>query len=183
MDGTLTIPFYYLNKGGRIKKTLKRSLVIGATLASVGVTSVAGMGLAHAASSSSGGQSNLIDKLVSTFHLNKADVQKVFDENQATRQADHNAKTKERLDTAVKDGKLTQDQEDKLIAKQKELQATREANRDEMAAKTDAERKAATQTERDAFKKWLSDNGIPKEYAMGMRGEHGGPNGGAPPAN
>lgn len=166
-------------KGGTIKH-LKRNLLIGATAVSIGLSGVAGMGLAQAATTSTNPQDTLIDKLVSKFNLNKADVQKIFDEDRAAHQAEREADYKAKLDQAVKDGKLTQAQEDKLIAKQKELQTQREANRDAMKDKTDAERKAAMDAERTAFQKWLSDNGIPQEYAMMGHGR-GGP-GGPPPS-
>jgi hypothetical protein len=136
------------------------------------------MGLAHAATSSSTNQEGIVDKIAAKFNLNKADVQKVFDEDRTAHQAQHQQKMKERLDQAVKDGKLTQAQEDKLIAKQKELEASRQANRDAMKDKTKAERKTAIDADRTAFKQWLTDNGIPAEYDMmggrgGMRGQDG----------
>ena len=127
------------------------------------------MGFASAATTSNP-QDTLVDKLVSKFNLNKSDVQKVIDENRQEHEAAREQKMKERLDQAVKDKKITQEQEDKLIAKLKELQADRK------------ELKQATQSERDAhkakmdeFKKWLSDNKIPEEVArpMGGPGHHG----------
>ena len=135
------------------------------------------VGLANAATTSSTNpQQNLVDKLASTFKLNKDDVQKVFDEDRTARDTEHQQRIKDKLDALVKDGKITQEQEDKLIAKAKELHASREANRDSMKDKTKEERKTAMDAERDAFKKWLSDNGISEEYGrlvMGMGMGHG----------
>jgi len=136
------------------------------------------MGLASAATTSSTSGQSLVDKLASKFNLNKDDVQKVFDEDRSAHEAERAAEVKTQLDQLVKDGKITQAQEDKLIAKGKELQTQREANRDSMKDKTDAERKAAMDAERTAFTKWLSDNGIAEEYGrliMGGHGRHGGP--------
>jgi len=135
------------------------------------------MGLAHAATTTSG-QQTLVDKIATKFNLKTEDVQKVFDEERAAHQTEKATQFKTKLDQAVKDGKLTQAQEDKLIAKQKELQAAHDANKDSMKDKTEAERKAAMEAERTAFKQWLTDNGIPAEYGMPMHGgHHGGPGG------
>ena len=165
--------------GGKIIKQLNKTLLVGATIVSLGASSVLGMGLAHAATTSNN-QDGLVDTIASKFNLNKSDVQKVFDENRTAHQAEREQKMKERLDQAVKDGKLTQAQEDALIAKHKELEATRQANHDAMKDKTKAERKATMDAERTAYKQWLSDNGIPADYGMmggrgGMHGEMHGP--------
>lgn len=144
------------------------------------------MGLASAATATSTNpQQSIIDKLVSKFNLNKEEVQKVFDQDRAEHQAAREAEVKTKLDSLVKEGKLTQAQEDKLIAKAKEMQSQREANRESFKDKTEAERKAAFEKERTAFTTWLSDNGIAEEYGrliMGGPGGRGGPDGpGGPP--
>lgn len=133
------------------------------------MASVASLGIASAATDNTG-QSNLVDKLATTFKLNKADVQKVFDEERATHKAEREQTMKTTIEQAVKDGKLTQDQADKLTAKLQELQAER---------KNMKGMKEATQTERDAhkakmdeFKQWLSDNQIPEDLVRPM-GSHG----------
>jgi polyhydroxyalkanoate synthesis regulator phasin len=171
-----------VNTIGGIIKRLNKTLLVGATIVSLGASSVVGMGLAHAATTSAN-QDSLVDKIASKFNLNKSDVQKVFDDDRTAHQAEREHKMKERLDQAVKDGKLTQAQADKLIAKHEELEATRQANRDAMKDKTEAERKAAMGAERTAYKQWLTDNGIPAEFGMmGGHGRMGGP-GGPPSAN
>lgn len=155
---------------------------------SIGAATVGSMGLAHAATSTgtdTNPQQSLIDKLVSKFNLNKADVQKVFDEERTERDAERAAQIKTKLDSLVKEGKITQDQEDKLLAKAKEIQSQREANRDAMKDKTNAERKAAIDKERDSLKQWLSDNGIAEEYGRYLMGHGlgGRGHGGLPPSD
>ena len=161
-------------------------MLIGGTVVSIGASTMVGMGLAHAATSMATGQQTLVDKIAKKFNLKTEDVQKVFDEERTAHQAEEAQQIKTKLDQAVKDGKITQAQEDKLIAKQKELQATRQANRDTMKNKTDAERKTAMEAERTAFKQWLTDNGISEEYGRliqhGGHGHPGGP-GGPPPSS
>ena len=146
-------------------------------MATIGIATLGSAGLAHAATSpseSNPGQS-LIDSIAKKFNLNKDEVKKVFDEDHTAREANREQKLKDRLDQAVKDGTLTQDQADKLIAKLKEMRTTRDANREAMKDKTQAERKALMQAERDAYQKWLSDNKIPEEFGapMGMGGGRG----------
>ncbi len=142
---------------------------------------MAGVGLASAQSSTTG-TGGLVDKIAQKFNLNKADVQKVFDEDRAVHQAEHEQKENERLDQAVKDGKITQAQEDLIKAKVKELQAKREAARDAMKDKTKAERKATMDAERTDLEKWAKGNNIPAEYLLFGPHGHGGPghDGGVP---
>lgn len=159
---------------------MKNSLLVGGAVISVGAASIASVGIAAAATNNTdtSGQSSIVDKLVTKFGLNKADVQKVFDEEKTTRDAERQQKTADKLAELVKDGKLTQEQADKLTAKAKELQTTRQANRDAMKDKTDEERKATMDKERDAIKTWLSDNKIDEKYARFIFGGghgHGGP--------
>ena len=126
----------------------KKSLIVAAAVATIGLSSVAGLGLASAQSNSGNGQSNLIDKIASQFNLNKDDVKKVFDENRTEMEAKHQEKVSERLQKAVDNGKLTADQKTKIEAKLKEIQSARETDRTEM-------------------EKWASDNKIDMKYLMG----------------
>lgn len=144
---------------------------------SVGAASVVGMGVASAATTGTSSTS-IVDKIATKFNLNKADVQKVFDENQTSHQAERDQKVKDRLDQAVKDNKITADQETKLIAKLKELQADRKDFKD-MKQQTQAERDAR-KAKMDAFQQWLKDNNIPEDLGMpfggvGRQGGHGRP--------
>ena len=170
------------SKGEYIKTSMKRSLMVGGAVASIGIASLGSAGLVSAATSPStdNPKQSLIDSIATKFNLNKDEVEKVFDENHEAREAKHEQKMAERLAEAVKDGKLTQEQADKLTAKLKEMHESREANREAFKDKTPAERQAAIKAERDAFKQWLTDNNIPEEFGgpMGMGGEGRGHRGG-----
>lgn len=154
-------------------------MLVGGAVLSVGAASIGSLGVASAATNSGdSGQSSVVDKLVAKFGLNKADVQKVFDEDRSAHQAEREQKVKDKLAELVKEGKLTQDQADKLVAKAKELQTARQANREAMKDKSKEERKAVMDKEREALDKWLSDNKIDKQYARFLfGGGHGGPGG------
>lgn len=153
-------------------------MLVGGAVATVSLAGLGTLGMASAATSSgTDPQSSIIDKLTSKFNLNKDEVRKVFDENRTAREAEREAEVKTRLDQLVKDGSITQEQKDKLIAKAKELKAAREANREAIKDKTEAERKEAMKTERSSLKQWLSDNGLTEEYGRYL---HGGGRGHGP---
>lgn len=171
---------------------LKRTMVAAGAATVIGAASMAG--IANAAQTST--SSSLVDKIAQRFNVDKNEVQKVFDEDRSSRQAAMEQRYEERLTQAVKDGKLTEDQKSKLLAKHKELKAAMESKRDSMKAeresmesKTEAERQAAMQqrkAEMDQQKAdieaWEKANNIPSGYLMmggpGGRGHgFGGPGG------
>jgi hypothetical protein len=100
------------------------------------------------------GNKTIVDKLADKFKLNQNDIQSVFDEErqekQKTRQVQMNAK----LDQAVKDGVLTEDQKQKIIAKRESNQKERIKQRAEM-------------------QQWLKDNGIDAEKLHPYSGKFG----------
>lgn len=160
----------------------KKKIAIGA-LSLVTVASL-GMGVAaHAASSSTDPMSGLVDKIATRFNLNKADVQKVFDDNRTEHDAQRTAEQKTRLDAAVTAGTITADQEKLITAKLAELKTAR----DNAKNMTDDQRKAAMKSERDSLKAWATDNKIPMNLLRPMggphHGGHGPMNGGAPNSN
>lgn len=166
-------------------KKFKKSLLIAGTAVSVGVGSLGMVSAVSAASDTSMSGTSIIDRLATKFGLNKADVQAVFNEERTAHQAEHLANLKEKLATAVSEGKLTQSQSDAITAKFTELQTQRETNMDKFKDMTDAERKMEMETRRTAFEKWMTDNNIPAEYARLIHmGGHSGPRGDmAPPIN
>jgi hypothetical protein len=169
----------YYSKGGCMN--IRKTLLVAGAVSTVGLT---GAGLSHsgavsaATDSSSDPSSSLVDKLVKKFNLNKTDVQAVFDAERTEREAARQAETETALTQAVKDGKLSEAQKAAILAKQKELQAAREADRDAMKDKTEAERKTAMETKRTELDTWATQNNIPDEYLRYvMGGGHGGPGG------
>ncbi|TAK89227.1 hypothetical protein EPO04_03990 [Patescibacteria group bacterium] len=168
------------------------------TMVAAGAATVIGLGsmvgVASAQTSTTG--TSLVDKISQRFNVDKNEVQKVFDEDHTAREAEREQRYEQRLTQAVKDGKLTEDQKAKILAKHKELEAQMEqkrgsmkAERDAMDGKTEAERQQLMEqrkAEMDKLKSdieaWEKANGIPTGYLMmggpggGMRG-HGGPGG------
>jgi len=142
---------------------IKKSLLIAGVVGAIGVAGLAGTAAVSAATDTSTSGS-LVDKIAQKFNLNKADVQAVFDQNRSDHEAQRQANVKTKLDQAVKDGKLTADQETKILDKLKELQAQRDADKSTMKDKTPAERKAAMDANKAALDQWAKDNNIPTEY-------------------
>ncbi len=153
---------------------------LAAAAAVVGVTSLTGLGVASAQSSdTSDGATGIVQKIAKKFNLSESDVKAVFDEDRASHQAEQKQKVEERLTQAVIDGKITEDQKQKILAKISEIETQREANRDSMKDKTDAERKAAMDAQKTALEAWAKENNIPDDYMrmLHMGGGHGGPGG------
>lgn len=156
---------------------MKKNLLIAATAATLSLGALVPVA-AMAQSDTTTGSSSIVDKLASKFNINKADVQKVFDEEHTARQAEREQKSKDELASLVKAGTLTQAQADKITAKRAELKSTMDANLGTMKDKSQEERKAAMDSKKAEIDKWASDNGIDAKYLMLGHGEgrgHGGP--------
>jgi len=149
---------------------IKKPLLIAGAAATIGAAGLVGTTFAATNSTSSG---SLVDKIAQKFNLNKSDVQAVFDQNKADHMAQHQADVKAQLDQAVKDGKLTQDQANKILDKLKELQSQREADHQTMQDKTPEERKAAMDAKKAELEQWAKDNGIPTDFLKYLHPGHG----------
>lgn len=154
----------------------KIPVVLSAAVLTLGL-GAAGVTYAAANTDQTSSMANLVSAIATKFNLNSADVQKVFDNQHAQMQAEKLQNFKDRLATQVTNGKLTQDQANKLIAKMQELMAQHQANMVNMQNKTQAERKAIMEQEKQSLKQWATDNNIPTQYLkMGMGkgyGSHG----------
>ena len=106
------------------------------------------------------------------FHLNKADVQSVFDQHRATQLQNRQQKIDDRLTQAVKDGKITDAQKTLIENKLKELAANRQAEFAKLKSMTPEERKEERQKQKQALDDWAKQNGINPQYlfpGFGMR--------------
>lgn len=148
--------------------------VVGAT----GLTSVGIVNAASTASTSTDPMSSLVDAIASKFNLNKSDVQSVFEAQRAEMEAKHESEVKAKVAQLVTDGKLTQDQADKINAKRAELQKEREANKAANQSKTREEMKTEREAKRTALETWAKENGIDTTYLRYVFGGHGHHRGG-----
>jgi len=135
-----------------------------------------GAGATFAASNGSVGKpmSTLVNAIAKKFNLNTTDVQTVVDqvmtEQRTQMEAERTKEFSDRIAQAVTDKKLTQEQADKIIAKQAEEKAFRES----LTGKTEAEIQAAQKEHRAAMQKWATDNNIPTGFMMMGKGPGGG---------
>lgn len=113
--------------------------------------------------------SSLVTAISQKFNLNSADVQKVFDEQKTQMDLARQQEEKSRLDQAVTDGKITQDQANKITAKKAEL----EAYHTSIEGKTEQEEHALMRTQMDGLKQWATDNNIPMQYLFFFGGHDG----------
>lgn len=109
----------------------------------------------------------IIQKLVAKFGLKQADVQSVFDEARSEHQAQAQTKLDDKLSQAVKDGKITEAQKQAILAKLKELQASKLKSRETWKSQTPEERRAAMEKQKTELEAWAKANGIDMSYFFG----------------
>jgi hypothetical protein len=156
---------------------IKRPLLLAGVVSSIGLAGLTGNALV-AAQTSTNQSDTIVTKLAEKFNLKSEDVQAVFDEERAAREAERRTEADKVLAQAVTDGKLTSEQKDKIIAKRTELEENRESKREAFQNMTDEQRRDEKDTKRAELDKWASDNGIPTEYqryVMGGGHGHRGP--------
>lgn len=112
------------------KKTL-------ATLLALGVITAGGyFGVSAVKADNFSPHTEIAQKIAEQFNLNEADVQAVFDavheERQQEMQESASRRSEEKLNKAVEDGVLTQEQKDALMQKMQEHSGERQQNREEM---------------------------------------------------
>lgn len=161
-----------LRKRKERKKTMSINKKFVALAVTAGVVGAGTLGSLAMAESSGDTYPPVVDKIATKFNLNKDEVKKVFEEERASHEAEHKQRLEAKLTQAVKDGKLTEDQKSKLIAKLEEMHKNRVEDRQEAKAEREAKR--------DEFKKWAESNGINLEDVMPAPNKGHGPRGGGP---
>lgn len=112
------------------------------------------------------GQQSLVQAIASKFGLNVSDVQAVFDQHKTDMRTNMEAKFKDRLDQAVKDGKITAAQEQLIINKRNELEAKRAQDAQNFKSMTKEERKTAMDQQKTDLENWAKQNNIDIKYLM-----------------
>lgn len=147
---------------------ISKTLIAAMAVAFIGVAGVGSMGVASAVTNSvdtpSGGISDLVNKIADKFNLDKNEVEKVVEEDRAERKAEKEQRVADKLQELVKDGKLSEEQKDMLLAKRAELQAARESIKEDLKDKTDEERHQYMKEQREKLMQWAEDNDISTKY-------------------
>lgn len=109
----------------------------------------------------------IVQKLAEKFKLNPDEVNKVFEDEKQARQEKHKQKLNERLDKAVADGVITEDQKNIILAKIEEL-------RTKYQDQTPKQRGQDTSNMHQEISQWAKDNGIDisKLLPYGLPGYH-----------
>ncbi len=154
---------------------VKSSLVVGATIATVVAGGIGGITYAATTTTtSSGGNTTLVDKIASRFHLNKSDVQAVFDQDRQAHREQMHTEQQQRLTDAVAAGSLTQAQADHILSVQQEIRNLMgSANPHELSDSV----RQQIMTKREELHSWAQTNNISLQDLMGPRGDnahHGG---------
>lgn len=143
-------------------KTLTKSLIVASVIGTVGAGGLATAGIASAesASGSADPMTGLVDKIASTFNLDKAKVQEVFDEQRETREQERQKKVGERLQALVENKTITNEQKSAIETKLAEMKKEREANKERFKDMTHSERKEHMEDERTELEDWADSQGI-----------------------
>lgn len=156
---------------------MKRHLAAIGAVTAISAAGFTGVQIANAATDTSSTathpMSSLVDAVASKFNLNKTDVQAVFDEQRDKMESEREADVKGQVAQLVSDGKITQDQADKINKKRAELKTERDANRTSRETLSKTERKAKMDERKAAIDTWLEQNSIDKQYAYLLIGGHG----------
>jgi hypothetical protein len=159
-------------QGGEYIMT-KKSMI---TVVAVGVLS-GGLVIATSAFAQTPGQNpqnSLVQVIANKFHLNTSDVQSVFDQNKQQMQAKGEANYETYLQNLVNSGKITQEQEQLLLNKHKELISQMQSNMQKFRTMTPAERKAQMQSTMQDLQNWAKQNNINVQYLRPMGPGHRG---------
>jgi hypothetical protein len=147
----------------------KKTKIIGIAAGLVGLAAV-GVGAITAQAAFNGNHpnfgGNMVNAIAQKFNLNSSDVQQVVDEQFAQQKEQMDANRQQtftdRLNKAVTDGKLTQDQADKITAEKASIDSQIAA----LNGKTGDDLKTAMKQIMDSEKQWATDNNIPQQYLM-----------------
>lgn len=144
-----------------IKVETKNKLMIAAAGLCL-LTGIYGVSVTMA-SPSSGSREGLVELLSNKFNVEEAEVEKVLKqhrlENQAERQTEMKIKLEEKLNQAIIDGKINNDQKNLILAKREEIQNKINEDVDSWSENREA-RREKMENYRKEMKQWAEDNGI-----------------------
>ena len=157
--------------------TLSKSLIVATIVGTVGAGTLATDAIANAesgTSTSTSPVSSLVDKLASTFNLDKTNVQEVFDSQRTEMETARAQRVSDRLDALVTAGTITSAQKSAIETKLAELKKEREANKDDMKDMSDEERKSKMDEKRTEMESWAKEQGLDLSKLKGVFGGPGG---------
>src|SRR3990167_2517246 len=155
---------------------IKKSVLITGAVATIGLASLGGAALAATESGNSG--DSLAQKIAQKFNLDEGKVKAVIQENREEHMQEHKQEAEDKLTQAVADGKITEEQKTKLLAKLEEMRKNSQENKGEFKDMTKEQRHEQMEAKKTEMEQWLKDNGISEEVVesiMPMRHRGHGP--------
>jgi hypothetical protein len=161
-------------RGKEVSKVRLKAVLAGVVLACVSVL-LGAYGLSAIAAETQADYNfpPVIQKLVEKFNLDPAEVDEVLQQDRKEREARRLSIFEDRLEQAVKDGKLTEKQKEAILAKRKEMQAKIE----NLRGLSPEERHEALQQLREEVAAWAKENGIDAKWLLMGKGRGFGPRG------
>jgi hypothetical protein len=145
---------------------MNKKLIVPALVVAMGSAAVLGTSQIQAQTKTNNDYPPIVQKLVTKFGLNENEVKAVFDEERAAREAEMKAKMEDRLNQAVANGKITEAQKQKIIAKLQELHEQRAEQMAKFKDMTPEERRAEHQKMKAELEALAKENGIDPQYLM-----------------
>lgn len=161
-------------------KTLTKTLIVGTIAGTLGAGALATGAVASAesgASTRTDPMNGLVDKIASTFKLEKAKVQEVFDARRSEMETKRQQEVDDKLTTLVNEGTITSAQKSAIEEKLAEMKKERESNKNTFKNMTTDERKAAMDKKKAELEAWAKEQGLDLTKLSGV---FGGPRGGGP---
>lgn len=115
---------------------------------------------------------DIVQRIAQRFNLNQSDVQKVFDEAHQEKRTQMQTKLEDRLNQAIKDGKITEAQKTAILNKLQE-QKNNKPSIEQFKNQTPEQRKQAMQQKKTEFENWVKQNGLTLQTLQEILG-HGG---------
>lgn len=111
-------------------------------------------------------QSTLVQKIAQKFNLKTEDVQAVFDQQRQERIAAMETKYEQSLTDAVTKGELTEEKKRLILAKHKEIEASKSSDFTSLKSLSSADRRLAMEKKKNELKTWADTNGVDLKYLV-----------------
>src|SRR6266568_3890323 len=154
--------------------TKKTMITVAAVSILSGGLVVATNAFAQTSPTGQNSQSSLVQAIANKFHLNTSDVQSVFDQNRQQMQSQRESNYETYLQNLVNSGKITQEQQQLILNKHKELISQMQSNMQNFKNMTPAERKVQMQSTMQDLQNWAKQNNIDLQYLRPFGSGHGG---------
>jgi hypothetical protein len=162
-------------------RKLTKSLIVTSIVGTIGLGGLATAAIAGAESTptatSSDPMSSLVDKISSTFNIDKTKLQALFTADRTAHEAERKQQVEAKLTSLVTAGTITAAQKTAIETELTKLQSERDADRTAMQSLTDDQRKAKMDERKTELEAWAKAQGIDLTKLDGIFGGRGGPGG------